>query len=207
MSEKMVFASGYPIGFITINNEEYYSIQLNDNMYPVNLLSAFLWLEALKGGATKIDIMDNVLEDLQKQGYELGKDFTLENLEMAYTELLHLDLLIEVDNSELEIFFEKYPEIVPYRVGFGLGMDTDKIAIHNENQNIEITSIEYYIWQLSNGSRTLKIMYKEYEKGYMLALSKSPDAVNEYMINDLKRVFMDAFIGLYKNNLIYVSNI
>ena len=50
MSEKMVFASGYPIGFITINNEEYYSIQLNDNMYPVNLLSAFLWLEALKGG-------------------------------------------------------------------------------------------------------------------------------------------------------------
>ena len=58
MQEKIIFAAGYPIGFATINNDEYYSVQLNDKIYPINLLSAFIWLEALKGGRTKIDIMD-----------------------------------------------------------------------------------------------------------------------------------------------------
>lgn len=207
MSEKMIFSLGYPIGFINVNNEEYYGIQLNDNMYPVNLLSAFIWLEALKGGRTKIDIMDNVLEDLQKQGYELGKDFTLENLETVYSGLLSSSLLIEVDNNGLEIFLKKYPNIVPFRAGFGLGIESNKIKIHNESRNIEITSIEYYIWQLSNGSRTLNVMYEEYEKGYKMALSNSSSMANEYAVEDLKRVFMDAFVELYKKNLIYVSNI
>lgn len=206
MQEKIIFAAGYPIGFATINNDEYYSVQLNDKIYPINLLSAFIWLEALKGGRTKIDIMDGVLEELQKQGYELGKDFTLENLEISYSELLAISLLIEIGNKETYTLIENYPNITPFRVGFGLGTNFDKIVIHNESQNIDITNIEYYIWQLANGSRTLSAIYQEYENGYKLALSNNPNIDNEFTISSLKTVFADAFVNLYNKDLIYITN-
>lgn len=207
MTENIVFASGYPIGFVTINNNDYYTIQLNENTYPVNLLNAFIWLEALKGGRTKIDIMDNVLEQLQSRGYEMGKDFTLENLEVGYDSLISASLLIELSVEFVELLLEEHPSIVSFRNGFGLGLDFGKIEIHHDGQGIEVSHAEYFIWQLSNGSRTLSSIYEEYEKSYKSIASAIQDTENKIKLDDLKKVFAQAFVELYKKNLIYIANI
>lgn len=208
MAENIVFAVGYPIGFIAINDDEYYNIQLNDKAYPVNLLSAYVWLEALKGGRTKIDIIDSVLIALQEQGYKLGEDFTLENLEFEYDALLALSLLIEIDSEAVESLLEKYPKIAPFRVGFGVGIDFDEITIHHESEDVKINPIEYYIWQLSNGFRTLDTMYEEHENAYKIVANFEPkDTNNELELLNLKKLFVKAVIELHMNNLIYIVNI
>ena len=210
MGENIVFATGYPIGFVTINDYEYYSIQLNDNTYPVNLLCAFVWLEALKGGRTKIDVMDNVIEELQIKGYELGKHFTLENLEYGYSNLLSSSLIIEVSVENMNELLEKYSELKPFRNGFGMGMEFDKIVIHHESQDIEVEAIEYYIWQLSTGNRNLSVMYEEYKKSFMSKSSedsKLAELNEDELENNLKELFVEAFMSLYKKNLVYIANI
>lgn len=208
MSENIMFAAGYPIGFAEIKGNEYYTVQLNDVAYPVNLLTAYIWLEALNGVGTKVEIMDNVLKVLQSQGYEIGVNFALNDLETGYDSLLSSSLLMELDVENIELMMEKYPQIVPYRNGFGLGVDSEKITIHYEDEDVEVSAIEYYIWQLSNGSRTLMSMYAEYENAYRIARMQNLQEINEeYVSSGLKISFIEAFVSLYRKNLVYISGI
>lgn len=203
MKEKYIFSAGYPIGFSPKDDVEYYNIQLNDKLYPVNLLSAFVWMEALKGGQTKLEIMDNVLGELQLKGYEIGRDFKLEDLEFVYESLLSASLLLEIDKDDAEKFIENYSNLKLVRTGFGIGIDYDTITIHNDAKDIYLDSLEYYIWQLSSESRTLKESYTEYYNSVSMSIEQLGGNI-ALKQNDLGKLFVSSFISLYKKNLIYI---
>lgn len=212
MTKKIALAIGYPIGFITIKDDDYYSIQLNDKTYPINLLNTYIWLEALNGEHDKITVLDNVVEALYNYGYKLNEHYKVEDLEVGYNTLVETSLIVELDTEEPQSLLDEYSEITPHRVGFGMGMDFDVITIHHEDEEIEINPLEYYIWQMSNGTRTLSQMYDEYEKAYEIASGVTVEETirevsNKIPSSTLREMFVMSFISLYRNNLIYVSNI
>ena len=203
MGKKYIFSAGYPIGFSPKKDREYYNIQLNNKMYPVNLLSAFVWMEALKGGQTKLDIIDNVLGELQLKGYEIGRDFKLEDIDVVYDALLATSLLIEIDADNIESLIEAHPNLKTVRTGFGIGIEDDTITIHNDAKDIYIDSLEYYIWQLSSESRTLKESYSDYYSSVTMSIEQLGGTFNSEQ-NNLAKLFVSKLIDLYKKNLIYI---
>lgn len=203
MGKKYIFSAGYPIGFSPKKDREYYNIQLNNKMYPVNLLSAFVWMEALKGGQTKLDIIDNVLGELQLKGYEIGRDFKLEDIDVVYDALLATSLLIEIDADNIESLIEAHPNLKTVRTGFGVGIEDDTITIHNDAKDVYVDSLEYYIWQLSSESRTLKESYSDYYNSVTMSIEQLGGTFNSEQ-NNLAKLFVSSFISLYKKNLIYI---
>lgn len=207
MEEKQVLALGYPIGFNYKDDVEYYNVQLNDNVYPLNLLSAFIWMGALNGYQTKEKLFDNVIGQLQTKGYNLGKDYTVDNLEYIYSELVAAFLLIEVSCSkDLAEFFKKYTDLRIFRKGFGIGIDFEDIVVHEDGKNINLDSFEYYLWQLSAGSKTLKETYEEYRKSVFNSINELGGDANS-LIGKVEKSFLTGFINLYNKNLIYIIGI
>ena len=207
MEDRYVFALGYPIGFSFKDNVESYNVQLNENIYPLSFLGAFVWMAALNGKQTKEEIFNNVIEQLQLKGYLLGKDYTVENLEFMYSELIAAFLLIEVsvDENPFE-FFEKNHSLRISRKGFGIGIDFDNIIVHEDGRDIKLDSFEYYLWQLASESRTLEETYKDYSKSVALSMQKMGADVDALMYR-VDRSFMEGFINLYNKNLIYIVGI
>lgn len=206
MEKKYVFATGYPIGFTKIDNIEYYNVQLNGEIRSLPLLGTYVWLEGLKGGQTKLEILDNVLAALQQHGYEIGKDFKIEEVEMIYDFLLEDRLLIELSSDKSVTVLDKYPDLKTTKVGFGLGMDEDIITIHNDSKDVEIDKLEYIIWQSSFEPKTLKNIYLEYYNGLK---DKLYEMNYEAEINEeeLEIYFEKSFMSLYIKDLLYITSI
>lgn len=204
MNKKNVFAVGYPIGFSFVDDVEYYNIQVNEIVYPLNLLSAFIWMGALSGNKTKETLYESVIDDLESKGYVTGKDFTIDNLDDIYYQLLSASLLIEVDeNEDVEKFIDDYQNLRLSRKGFGVGVDFDKISIYEDGKNIEVNPFEYYIWQVSAESRTIKETYLDYKNSVENSVSQLGGNVDEVMDN-INRNFLKSIVGLYNHNLIYI---
>lgn len=183
MEKKYVLSVGYPIGFNFRDDVEYYNVQLNENIYPLNLLSAFIWMGALSGRKTKEDLYDTVITDLAGKGYMIGEDYTMDNLESLYYEMITASLLIEVGElDDIKDFLNNYSNLKLTRKGFGVGIDFEKIVVHEDGKDITISPFEYYIWQISVESRTLGQTYDEYIKSVSNSVSQMGPALPRAMV-------------------------
>lgn len=207
MKNKYVFALGYPIGFNFIDDIEYYNVQLNEDIYPLNLLGAFVWMGALNGGQTKEELFDNVVGQLQVKGYLLDRHYTVEQLENIYYELMDASLLMEVSvDEDINQFFEKANNLKITRKGFGVGVDFNDIIVHEDGKDINLDSFEYYLWQLSVESKTLKETYVQYSKSVTSSIKELGEDVDNFA-NKVDRSFIVGFVNLYNKNLIYIVGI
>jgi hypothetical protein len=206
LQEKYLFATGYPIGFYSRNDNEYYNIQLNREVYPVNLLSAYIWMESLKGGLTKIKTMDNVISSLMDKGYELGQHYTIEDLEYCYEALVDKKLIVELGIEDIEEFLLIYPDIRYVRCGFGTGITDNVTEVYSEGKSVEVTNLEYYIWQMGTETTTLLDAYRSYKETVMYEVSKM-DMRESIDPVTIEVQFVFAFLELFQKDLIYITEI
>lgn len=199
---KKLLGLGYPIGFAPVNGSDFFNIQLNDRMYPLNLIGSYIWMNALDL-ASKEDAINASIKELKLRGYELDKDYTYNEIEDIYTILLANNLIVEFDEefivSDLSILNSSQFS----RKGFGLGLENDNIYVIKDKEKQCLNSIEYLIWQLSDGKKT----YQEISKHIVKNINGFKDDNKTHDEKELKSLIVQNILSLYKKDLINIISI
>lgn len=201
MMNRKVMAVGYPIGFSEIQGNEFFNVQLSEKIYPLNLLTSYVWIHALDCHS-KEDLLQKVLDELFEKGYRVGKDFTLEDLNNVYNSLEKECLIIEIEVVDTTLLdFHRLSKAKFSKQGFGLGISEGSIYIAKESSKVEVTNSEYLIWQLSNEIRTLEEMFEAVLRNIentknIHGREVKPEQIKLQMIKDVYSLYMKDLIQI-----------
>lgn len=197
---KRVLALGYPIGFTLLNNNEFFNVQLNDRMYPLNLIATYLWLNSMNlESPEKIKLI--CIDELKIRGFNLDVDFNNKDIEDMYNLLLDNRLIIEFDdtNEGLIGLFNEIKDINIIRKGFGLGIENDRIFILHNNEKCEITPNQYLLWQLCDSKKMFSDVYNIAIKNIKLITKATASSFTD---EELKSVILRDILDLYMRDLL-----
>ena len=202
---KRVLALGYPIGFTLLNNNEFFNVQLNDRMYPLNLIATYLWLNSMNLESSE-KVKSICIDELKIRGFNLNVDFNNEDIEEIYNLLLDNRLIIEFDdtNGGLLGLFNVIEDINIVRKGFGLGIENDRIFILYNNEKCEITPNQYLLWQLCDGKKRFLDIYHIAVKNIKLITKAT---TNSFTDEELKSVIVRDILDLYMRDLLGIISI
>lgn len=202
---KRVLALGYPIGFTLLNNNEFFNVQLNDRMYPLNLIATYLWLNSMNlESPEKIKLI--CIDELKIRGFNLDVDFNNKDIEDMYNLLLDNRLIIEFDdtNEGLIGLFNEIKDINIIRKGFGLGIENDRIFILHNNEKCEITPNQYLLWQLCDSKKMFSDVYNIAVKNIKLITKATASSFTD---EELKSVILRDILDLYMRDLLGIISI
>lgn len=202
---KRVLALGYPIGFTLLNNNEFFNVQLNDRMYPLNLIATYLWLNSMNlESPEKIKLI--CIDELKIRGFNLDVDFNNKDIEDMYNLLLDNRLIIEFDdtNEGLIGLFNEIKDINIIRKGFGLGIENDRIFILHNNEKCEITPNQYLLWQLCDSKKMFSDVYNIAIKNIKLITKATASSFTD---EELKSVILRDILDLYMRDLLGIISI
>lgn len=202
---KRVLALGYPIGFTPLNNNDFFNVQLNDRMYPLNLIATYLWLNSMNLESPK-ESKSACINELKIRGFNLGEDFDNKDIEDMYNLLLDNRLIIEFDdtNEGLIKLFDAIKDINITRKGFGLGIENGNIFILHNNEKCEITPNQYLLWQLCDGKKIFSDVFQIAVKNIKLITKTTNNTITD---EELKSVIVQEIMDLYKRDLLYIISI
>lgn len=202
---KRVLSLGYPIGFTLLNNNEFFNVQLNDRMYPLNLIATYLWLNSMNlESPEKIKLI--CIDELKIRGFNLDVDFNNKDIEDMYNLLLDNRLIIEFDdtNEGLIGLFNEIKDINIIRKGFGLGIENDRIFILHNNEKCEITPNQYLLWQLCDSKKMFSDVYNIAVKNIKLITKATASSFTD---EELKSVILRDILDLYMRDLLGIISI
>lgn len=202
---KRVLALGYPIGFTLLNNNEFFNVQLNDRVYPLNLIATYLWLNSMNlESPEKIKLI--CIDELKIRGFNLDVDFNNKDIEDMYNLLLDNRLIIEFDdtNEGLIGLFNEIKDINIIRKGFGLGIENDRIFILHNNEKCEITPNQYLLWQLCDSKKMFSDVYNIAIKNIKLITKATASSFTD---EELKSVILRDILDLYMRDLLGIISI
>lgn len=202
---KRVLALGYPIGFTSLNDNEFFNIQLNDRMYPLNLIATYLWLNSMNLESTE-NVKLKSIDELKIRGFNLDVDFNNEDIEDMYNLLLDNRLIIEFDdtNEGLIGLFNEIKDTNIARKGFGLGIENDRIFILHNNEKCEITPNQYLLWQLCDSKKIFSDIYNIAVKNIKLIMKTT---TNSFTDEELKSIILRDILDLYTRDLLGIISI
>lgn len=198
---KKLLGLGYPIGFAPINGSDFFNIQLNDRMYPLNLIGSYIWINALNITSREVAINESIKE-LKIHGYELDKDYSYSEIEDIYSILLTNNLIIEFDEKSMVSDLSILNKSQFLRKGFGLGLENNKIYVIKDKEKQCLSSIEYLIWQLSDGKKTYQEIFKYVVKNIGMLEDNTV-----YEKEELDSLIVQNILSLYKKDLINIISI
>lgn len=200
---KKILSIGYPIGYSLIGSEEFYNIQLNNKMYPLNLIGTYIWINALELSEPDISKKETIAS-LEAKGYRLNKDYKTKDVEEIYQILIDNNLIVEIDTDDLENTFECLKNSKTYRQGFGIGIENNQISILFNNKKENLTPLQYFIWQLSTGTNNLSNIYTFVVENIKNTTNYNME-IND--ISDVKKIIIQDIINLYTKGLINITSI
>lgn len=204
MMNRKVMAVGYPIGFSEIQGNEFFNVQLSEKIYPLNLLTSYVWIHALDC-YSKEELLQKVLDELFEKGYTVGKDFTLDDLNEVYSNLEKECLIIEIEVVDTTLLdFHRLSKAKFSKQGFGLGITDGSIYIAKESSKVEISNSEYLVWQLSNEVRTLEEIFEAVVRN--IENTKSIHGL-EIQTERIKLQMIKDIYSLYMKDLLQITSI
>lgn len=191
---------GYPMGYSNINEMSFFNVQLNDRMYPLNLIGTYLWLGAMNLMSLE-DIDKSLKDELAIKGYHFNEDYSDVDIKDAYNMLKLNSLIVEFDDEELVNLFKKINNFKFHRKGFGLGIKDENIIVLNNNEEIYVTPTQYLIWQLSDSNKDLNQIFDIVVKNIEYSVGNQ---TNIFDVEELKCVVMEDLMYLYQKDLISI---
>lgn len=184
--EEMYIATGYPLGRL-FEKDDIFLVQCKEQSYALNSHLYSTWILVWE---------HMTLEEVIKHSNDLGiqeKSIILESLD----NLMELNLIIEIKQDNLELFYESIKNLTFDKQGLGIGHspigDSNYDFLINFNKNIRVNLLKYAIWCEGNLNKSIKEVIECISKDFELSYNN-----NLY-------IFVESILFLYQNKLIILK--
>ena len=154
MKNSFLFSVGYPLGN-TLNEGNSFYIERCDSMYNLsNTIIHYIWSKCMNG----------ISYESLKESFDAVFDGEVQ-LDGYLQELIDNKFVLQINSEDNSLNYEIMKNFKLLRQGVGLGAinDSNSRYIHYSGEECEIEVLEYNVWLMANGNKTVSNIIDEFK--------------------------------------------